>query len=124
MDAQGNFTIGEAYAYRILQKWVDLIEIGEKFRAQYIKGEPDQDLRNEYISRLTRLWGELRPHVEGRTEERFSKITAAYAAYSQYFYDPKKLSDATNAEDIFKLESCIRDAMHALKITQFEMDMK
>lgn len=124
MDAQGNFTIGEAYAYRILQKWVDLIEVGEKFRAQYIKGEPDQDLRNDYIARLTRLWGELRPHVEGRSEERFKNITEKYNAFSTYFFDPKKLSDAANAEDIFKLESCIRDAMHALKITQFEMDMK
>lgn len=124
MDAQGNFTIGEAYAYRILQKWVDLIEVGEKFRAQYIKGEPDQDLRNDYLARLTRMWGELRPHIEGRTEEKFKTLAPEYEKFGVYFYDPKKLSDSTAGEDIFKLESCIRDALHALKITQFEMDMK
>lgn len=119
-------SVGDAYAYQVLNKWLALIEISEKFRGALlsydekenkIPGEA-QDILNEYVARLTRLWGELEPVIKDRKE--FKDLPERYAKFSKYYYNPRQLTEQTNIEDIFKMEEVIREVLHRTKITQYE----
>jgi hypothetical protein len=124
---EDTLTVGEAYAYEVLKRWVALMEVREKFRGAVLSfDEKDQtipggaqEVINEYISRLTSLWGELHPYVKARKE--FGEdVIKRYEEFSSYFYNPRTLMSKEHIEDVFKLDEVIREVLHLTKITQFE----
>jgi len=111
------------YAGIILQMWVDIIRVREEFRANHILGSPDIELQNQYIAKLTSLWLELQPKVEGRTE--LGDLKNEFESFEKYYFDPEQLSpkDTENkakADDIYKLEYMLRKVIEKLKITAIE----
>ena len=124
--ADENLSVGEAYAYQVLNKWLALIDVSERFRGALMSFDEKEgnlpadatELMNEYIARLTRLWGELRPVVKGRKE--FGTLPEDYERFSIYYYNPRRLTEKGNIEDLFKMEEIIREVLHKTKITQYE----
>ena len=107
---------GMAYAYRLLEKWGDIIEVGEEFRRGMLGKDLDPEVMNDYISKLTRLWLELSPKIEGRSE--FKALEKDFNSYRKYYLNPELLQD--NAEDFFRLEEVLRKVLEKIKITYFE----
>jgi hypothetical protein len=60
-------TTGGSYAGTILGKWLEIVDIGEKFRQGILSKNYDADIMILYIAKITRLWLELRPKVSGRS---------------------------------------------------------
>ena len=124
--ADDNLSVGEAYAYQILNKWLTLIEVSERFRGALLSYNDKEgnlpadatEILNEYVARITRLWEELRPVVKDRKE--FNDLPTRYEAFSMYYYNPRRLTEKDNIEDLFKMEEVIREVLHKTKITQYE----
>jgi hypothetical protein len=118
---------GRAYANYILTKWMEIMEVAEDFRYALLSRRVDHDIAFDYISRLTRMWGELRPKVEGRTDGEFKDFEATFMKFEPYFYDPSKLlqvdetgASLTTKDDIFQLETTLRETIEKLKLTAYE----
>ncbi len=101
------------------EKWKEIIVIGETFRGQYLSGVTDQATLNTYIAKLTRMWGELYPKLKNRNDLGADVITD-FEAFKPYYFDPRLLASPDKAEDIFKLEMAIRNALEKLNITRYE----
>jgi hypothetical protein len=107
---------GKMYAHVLLEKWTDILTLSESFRATVLTGEVEHNIAYLYVSRLTSLWGELSPKLEGRTD--FRDLVERFEAFRPYYFDPTQLTG--KAEDIFKLHMILREALERLKITRFE----
>jgi hypothetical protein len=108
---------GEHYTYILLAQWTEVVELGEKFRAAFIGGTIEQVNINLYLAKLTRLWLELSPMMEGRTD--LGDLPIKFQEFSVYYYNPKKLSETGNYDKIFQLEAILRKALEKLGITRF-----
>ena len=105
--ADETLTVGDAYAYQVLNKWLALIDISERFRGALLSFDEKEgnlpsdatELLNEYVARITRLWEELRPVVKDRKE--FGDLPARYEGFSMYYYNPRRLTEKANIEDLF-----------------------
>jgi hypothetical protein len=107
---------GDAYTFRILEKWTEIIEMGEEFRVLFLRNEINVAVTFQYVSKLTRLWLELSPILKDRSD--LEDLPARYAEYRTYYFDPRQLMK--DPEKIFGLEEILREAIEKLKITQFE----
>ena len=111
----------EAYAYTLLDKWVDIIELSEHVRTNKIGQRIDNVVLYEYIAKLTRFWVELLPKIEGRSDlgEEFVK---EYKSFNDLYEDPALPIENPDkhAARIAKLERSVRTALEKLKITTFE----
>jgi len=109
---------GTAYTYTLLNKWEQVIELAETFRQNLLYNREDQHTQIEYISKLTRLWLELLPKVDGRDE--FGDLEQVFMDFERYYKDPTLLLQPDYADDILKLEMLIRRILERLGITRFE----
>lgn len=124
--ADENLSVGEAYAYQVLNKWLALIDVSERFRGALLSfDEKEQqlpadatDILNEYVARITRLWEELAPVIKDRKD--LGSLPERFSRFSIYYYNPRRLTEKDNVEDLFKMEEVIREALHKTKITQYE----
>jgi hypothetical protein len=124
--ADENLSVGDAYAYQVLNKWLALIDVSERFRGALLSfDEKEQQLPadavevlNEYVARITRLWEELAPVIKDRKD--LGDLPARFGRFSIYYYNPRRLTEKDNVEDLFKMEEVIREALHKTKITQYE----
>jgi hypothetical protein len=114
----GQPEVSYTYASFILSKWIELMDISEKVRTSYLNNAVDNDLTYEYIARLTRLWGELRPKVKGNTL--LKDLEAEFLDFEEFYYDPNRLKSEDNKEKVFQMEATIRLVLEKLKITMFE----
>ena len=66
------------------------------------------------------MWAELYPKVRGRSDQ--AELVKKFESFSAYRYDPKKMySDAQNeATIIIDLDATLGEAVHVLKLTDFE----
>lgn len=110
-----------AYAFKLLEKWGELMDLGEQFRKNMLLGIIDQELTMEYISRLTRLWLELYPKIKGRTDLD-PEVVKNFEQFRKYFEDPTLLRDPEEAQNLFKFEEMLRWAIEELGITNIEED--
>lgn len=110
----------EAYAYTLLEKWVDIIELSEEYRKNIIANRIDNAILYEYVAKLTRFWVELLPKIEGSSFD--PKFVEEYKSYNDLYEKPDLPFTYPNehALRIAKLEKIIRTALEKLKITQFE----
>jgi hypothetical protein len=105
-----------AWEFEILNRWIELIDISEAFRVQHIEGSKDTEIRNIYVSKLTRLWLELLPNVEGRSE--FGKeFIAAFMEFRAFYMDPAAFFEKADNARIYELEETLRKVLAQLKIT-------
>lgn len=118
MMADGIIPAGTAYAYRLLDIWVEIIKLSQDYRKSYVIGQGDKEQQAELIAKITTIYGECRPKIQGRTD--FKDLPERYEKFSRYYYDPKALTDKGNGEDIFKMTEIVREALEKLKITQYE----
>lgn len=107
---------GKMYAHVLLDKWTDILLMSEDFRASVLLGETNHNTAYAYIARLTSLWGELYPKLEGRTD--LKDLVPKFEEFRPYYFDPTQLIG--KPEDIFKLHAVLREALERLKITCFE----
>jgi len=111
---------GVAYTYTLLNKWEEIIELGEKYRENYMENRADLKIARQYISKLTRMWLELYPKLKGRTEADLEDLVKHFEDYRVFYTNPKLLLMPSNAAKLFKLEEATREALEKLKITKFE----
>lgn len=111
-------TSGQAYAYRLLDKWTEIGELAEQFRTNMLSGRIDLEITDLYFAKITRFWVELVPKVDGRAE--FSDMSKEFMEYRTFYYDPGKLKEEGNEDAVFKLEELLRRVIEKLKITTFE----
>jgi len=109
---------GAEYARYILSKWIEVIELGEEFRLKYLLGDVDLSITYMYVAKLTRLWGELYPKLEGRSD--LSELVTHFKEFEPYYYDCSQLIDPKKAEELYKLEMALRIAIEKLGISRYE----
>jgi hypothetical protein len=109
---------GDAYTYTLLSKWEQIMEQAEEYRRSMLLNREDPHTQINFIAKLTRLWLELRPKVEGREE--FGDLETAFMSFEQYYNDPTLLLTPGHADDILKLETMLRAVIERLGITRFE----
>jgi hypothetical protein len=111
----------EAYAYTLLDKWVEIMELSEEYRKNIIANRIDNQVLYEYVAKLTRFWVELLPKIEGRSEFG-NEFVAEYKAFIDLYEHPELpfTHPEANAHRIAKLERTVRTALEKLKITTFE----
>lgn len=108
---------GNKYAVEIIQLWLECIQFSQQVRMCWLKNEFDNDLNTEYVARLTRLWAELAPKIEGMQSE-FGEFVTEYKSLGEYYRNPSLLLD--KPEDIMRLEIAIRQALEKLKLTSWK----
>lgn len=126
MQPEDEMRTGDSYAQTILTKWLEIIEIGEKIRTNLMSFNHDPEDLYLYVSKLTRLWLELKPKVVGK---KFTTkgLEADFLAFQKYYYDPMQLirpdskNEKTNpdSETIFKLEETLRTVLEELHVTEW-----
>ena len=106
----------ELWEREVLGKWLEIIEFSEAFRVNHIAGEKEVNIRNIYAAKLTRLWVELAPEVEGRKDfgEDFLQSFKEFRAFA---FDPGMFFEKEDSARIYELEECLRLALYKLKIT-------
>jgi len=120
-DGNDLIPASEAYAYTLLEKWVDIIELSEQVRQNRIANRLDNMITYEHAAKLTRFWVELLPKIEGRTDlgvdfvNEFKSFNDLYENPELPFTKPEQ-----NAARVAKLEKVVRTALEKLKITTFE----
>jgi len=115
--------IPNAYANLLLTMWADIIEIREEFRQCFLNDDPDTSVAHEYASKLTSLWGELRPKVEGRKD--FAALEKEFLRFEPHYFNPSLLIEGKSTKEdknqnkhlIFSLDKVIREVLEKLKIT-------
>lgn len=135
MNGDEDIPASISYAGDLLNRWSVIMDYGQAFRKAYMDGNIDTELLHDYVSRLTRFWLELMPKVKNRQE--FGELAKQFMGFEKYYYDPDKLLGFTKKkedlkeafkkdkdislgeEDIFKLESILREVMEKLGLTDF-----
>jgi hypothetical protein len=109
----------DAYAYALLAKWEEIIDLSEQLRHNLIKDRLDNDIFYVYIAKLSRLWLELYPKIHG-AEAQYKEFVREYEQYESLCDDPAKLATKEGAKSLFKMEKIVGMALEKLGITQFE----
>ena len=104
------------YSSRLITLWLECIDLSHEARRLYLRGEYENDLNFLFVARLTRLWRELKPKVENRTE--LKDLVNQYMLFEQYYIDCNKIKD--DPDKILELEGILCDVMDKLGITQLE----
>jgi hypothetical protein len=118
------------YAFYLQSEWTEIILLSTDLRKQMIiamqddemtTGEIDQTILIDFAARLTRLWLEVYPKVNGR--EDFGKVKETFLSFEKYT-DPsmtlKGVAAGVSKESIanlFLMEMSIRDVLDKLGIT-------
>ena len=110
-----DFNSRKMWEFEILSRWLAIMDVAEAFRINHITENKDTDYRNLYAAKLTRLWGELYPKVDGRTE--FGDIEAKFKDFRPYFYNPGLFFEKGDNARIYELEECLRMVLERLRIT-------
>ena len=123
MDEQTQYS----YASFIIGKWMEVYELGENYRYNFLSNMVDYGISYAYISKLTRLWGELWIEIEGKADLKLTDgkpLKEEYEKYRIYYYDPRKIlagdieTAVKLADEIYNMEQIIRIAMNRLGYTQ------
>lgn len=111
----------EAYAYTLLEKWVDIIELSEEIRKNRIANRLDNMITYEHVAKLTRFWVELLPKIEGRTDLGVEFVNE-YKSFNDLYERPELpfTNPEIHAVRVARLERSVRTALEKLKITTFE----
>jgi hypothetical protein len=109
------FNSRQAWEFEILKRWLEIMDVAEAFRINHISEVKDPDIRNLYAAKLTRLWGELYPKVDGRTE--FGDMESKFKEFRPFFYNPALFFEKEGSARIYELEECLRMVLERLKIT-------
>jgi hypothetical protein len=119
---------GGQYLFDLLNKWRELGETSELVRSDVIAEYSNDEIYSIYVSRLTRLWLELLPFMEKRSE--FSEpFLKEYNSFGECYEkiellrpdkDDTKIVQKEKVLRAFKLEKVLRMTMDKLKITRFE----
>ena len=125
--------VQEEYAREVLREWMMAYQSANAFRsmllAHPVKDKntgkianlrcPEDDFGRrvmaDYVARLTRLYIELKPKVDGSAND---VLKSEFAGFEPYAYAPQTLYE--DLQKVFKLEAAIRNALEALKFTEFE----
>ena len=106
---------GQVYALRIVNLWLECIDLSHQARICWLQLNFDHDINYEYVARLTRLWLELYPKIKGRAD--MNEFVTDYEKFQTFYRDPSKIYNSP--EDIIRLEEALRTALERLKLTQF-----
>jgi len=110
---------GEAYAYALLEKWGEIIELSEIFRQNTMAGRIDNEKMHEYISKLVGLWNELSPKISNR-EDLGADFVRNFEKFEVYYQSPKLLLTPEHIGKVAELHKAVRMALEKTKVTQFE----
>jgi len=111
-----------AYLSAILTEWMNVYTLSLKFRVAFLDAQgqvDDGDEIHEYISRLTRLIGELKPHIDGRSDlgPQLASLPADFENIEKYYDDMnllQKEDGSWNVTEIYRIEKILRKALQAI----------
>lgn len=115
MVENNEISSGGTYAFKILEMWFNIIDIGVQFKMDYLRNHLDHENTYQYVALLCRMWVELLPKMKSRSE--FGDLTKEFEDFRDLCYDPKKLM--ASPDKILRLEEVLRDAIERLGITKF-----
>ena len=104
------------YALRIIELWLECLDFSHKAQVFILRDEPENEVTLEYVARLTRLWKELKPKVQNRSE--LKDLVNKYMAFEPFAIQPKDL--LTNPEQIYALEETLCEVLDKLGMTLLE----
>lgn len=104
------------YSLRIVELWLECVDFAQEAQKYIMRDEAENDVVLEYLARLTRLWKELKPKVENRSE--LKDLANEYMAFEAFAITPKDL--LTQPEQIYKLEEVICKTLDKLGLTTLE----
>jgi len=114
-DGSRELTVGGIYARLLLEKWVDIMQLREEFRYNYLEDKPNPEVLKEYISKLTSLYGELYPKINKNIH--FSDLQKKIDKFRPHYFNPLLLIEGLETEN----ESKTKDVKRNYKLT-FELD--
>jgi hypothetical protein len=109
---------GQAYAYSLLEKWEETLELGEKVRFDIMTEGKDNKVRQMFIAKLLILRLALYPKVHGNLQ--MGELQKRYEALKDCALDPVMFSKKENSMRIFELEEVIAETLEKLGITKYE----
>jgi len=120
---ESTLTPTQGYQYDILNAWKEIYQLGVEFRVNYLNSSTDKELLNQYVAHLTRIFGDIYPEVEFRTDGNFPDLNDEMKVYHAYFLDPEELIKKTlnDPQVLFKMEATIRKAMRMLRLTNLQV---
>ena len=120
MEGEEQDVLGYSYRGKILQKWLEIVEMGELVRKFYILDKKDKELLAEYIAKLATLWKEVYPKVEGRSE--LHELEQEFNRFSELVNNPIDLLEEENSGTIQELETIIRKVLDKLDMLPMESE--
>ena len=110
-----NVPAAQVYAIRIINLWLESLDLSHQARMCWLKNDFDHDVNCEYVARLTRLWLELYPKVQGRAD--MKDLVTEYEKFQVFYRSPDLIQNSP--EDIIRLEEVLRTALEKLGLTKF-----
>jgi hypothetical protein len=116
MMAESEFELKRMYSTQIVTLWLECLNSSSNAQVFILRGEAENDICLDYISRLTTLWKELKPKVKDRTE--LKDIMVTYMSFEDFARTPRML--LADPEKLYELEEIIRTVLDKLRLTTFE----
>jgi hypothetical protein len=113
--ADENLAAGQVYAVRVINLWLECLDLSHQARMCWLQTNYDHDVNCEYVARLTRLWLELYPKIQGRAD--MKDFVTEYEKFQVFYRSPDLIKNSP--EDIIRLEEVIRTALEKLGLTKF-----
>lgn len=109
------------YRNLLLGKWLEILDLGEEWRTNYLIDKPDLEKQSKYLGKLTTLWTELNPKVQGRSDLK-NELPRRFADLQIYVDDPRLLTtkDGGDPTKILVLHNTISEGLYQLGITKYE----
>lgn len=141
----GQEVISSAYAEAIRMRWLEIMDLSVQFRVGLMIYDEDgkvqgcdPEVAREYIARLSRMWLELSPKVEGniafdtswrdKTDEeevgKYANLKKDFLKFRKHsanpalFY-PNKNGTSIDENELFLMEEILRKVIEKLGITGF-----
>ena len=118
---------GQHYSFKLLDKWLEVVQLGEIFREGYLNSRYDAKVANAYVAKLTSLLSLVRVKLEKKAE--VNDLLERARAYEVYVMDPKQVypsqegtTDEKNGKAgiLFEMQGFIGEVLERLKITKYE----
>ncbi|MCX8171316.1 MAG: hypothetical protein N3E47_05030 [Candidatus Bathyarchaeota archaeon] len=109
--------VRKIYAKRIIELWLETLEYSQSAQALFLRGELENEVITEYVSRLVRLWRELLPKVKNMAE--VQELEKEFMLFEEFcIANPRLLIG--HPEKLVELEMVLTAVLDKLGVTQLD----
>ena len=129
-DGSRELSVGGIYAKLLLEKWVEIMQLREEFRYNYLDDQAHPEVLKEYAAKLTSLYGEVYPKIN--KNDHFKGLQPGIDKFRPHYFNPLLLVEGLEIERadktkevkrnfklIFELDDLLRDILEKLGITKW-----